>query len=135
MNLFDRLPGGKRAPADLEQGLIRRLPLIALVGTAVPFCCLIVVRIAAAWAGSDAAARVAMTIEVALASLTILYWTIVFTGAFGRLIAVGATAPNASATRARRAEACGACGAVGGKLVNAKGGCVAWVKNASGGAS
>lgn len=93
MNPFNRLPGFECAPASLEWALIRRLPLVAFTGTVVPLLCVLGVRLAAAWASNDAAARVALTLEVALASLTILYWTIVFTGALGSLIVVIAKGP------------------------------------------
>jgi hypothetical protein len=93
MNLFNRLPGFDRAPAGLERVLLRRLPLIALAGTAIPLLCLLAVRLAAAWASSDAAARLAMTLEIALASVSILYWTTVFTVALGCLIVVIAKGP------------------------------------------
>jgi hypothetical protein len=93
MSVFNRLPGFERAPAGHEWALIRRLPLIAFAGTAIPLLCLLAVRLVAAWASNDAAVRVAMTVEIALASLTILYWTIVFTGALGSLIVVTAKGP------------------------------------------
>lgn len=57
MNLFNRLPGFERAPAGLEWALIRRLPLIAFAGTALPMLCLLAVRLAAIWANSYAAAK------------------------------------------------------------------------------
>ena len=93
MNLFNRLPGFERAPAGLERALIRRLPLIAFAGTALPMLGLLAVRLAAAGATSDAAAKLAMTFEIALASVAILYWTIVFTVVLGCLIVVIAKGP------------------------------------------
>jgi hypothetical protein len=93
MNLFNRLPGFERAPAGLEWALIRRLPLIASAGTAIPLLCLLAVRLAAARASSDEAAKLAMTFEIALASVAILYWTIVFTVVLGCLIVVIAKGP------------------------------------------
>lgn len=44
--------------------------------------------------------------------------------------AVGRNCANCQLYQAKAGEAWGACGAVGGKLVNAKGWCVAWVKKA-----
>ena len=93
MNLFNRLPGFERAPAGLEWALIRRLPLIALAGTALPMLGLLAVRLAAARASSNAAAKLATTLEIALASVTILYWTIVFTVVLGCLIVMIAKGP------------------------------------------
>jgi hypothetical protein len=54
---------------------------------------LLAVRLAAAWANSDAAAKLAMNIEIALTSVAILYWTIVFTVVLGCLIVVIAKGP------------------------------------------
>jgi hypothetical protein len=93
MNLFNRLPGFERAPAGLEWALIRRLPLIAFAGIAIPLLCLLAVRLAFAWASSGEAVRVAMSFEIALASVAILYWTIVFTVALGCLIVMIAKGP------------------------------------------
>jgi hypothetical protein len=93
MSLFNRLPGFERAPAGLEWALIRRLPVIAFAGTALPMLCLLAIRLAVAWANSDAATKLAMTFEIALASVVILYWTIVFTVALGCVIVMIAKGP------------------------------------------
>jgi hypothetical protein len=93
MNLFNRLPGFERAPAGLEWALIRRLPLIAFAGIALPVLCLLAVRLAAVWANGDAAAKLATTLEIALTSVTLLYWTVVSTVALGCLIVVIAKGP------------------------------------------
>jgi len=44
--------------------------------------------------------------------------------------AAGRNCANCQLYQAKAGEAWGSCGAVGGKLVNAKGWCVAWVKKA-----
>lgn len=44
--------------------------------------------------------------------------------------AAGRNCANCQLYQAKAGDAWGACGAVGGKLVNAKGWCVAWVKRA-----
>lgn len=44
--------------------------------------------------------------------------------------AAGRNCTNCQLYQAKAGDAWGACGAVGGKLVNAKGWCVAWVKKA-----
>lgn len=44
--------------------------------------------------------------------------------------APGHNCANCQLFQGKRGEALGACGAMGGKLVNAKGWCVAWVKKA-----
>jgi hypothetical protein len=93
MNLFNRLPGFERAPAGLEWALIRRLPRIAFAGIALPLLCLLAVRLAATWANDVAAAKLAVTFEIALASVAVLYWTTVFTVALGCLIVMIAKGP------------------------------------------
>jgi hypothetical protein len=93
VNPLNRLPGFERAPAGLEWALIRRLPLIALAGIAAPILCLLSVRLAAAWANDEASAKFAMTFEIALASVAILCWTIVFTVALGCVIVMIAKGP------------------------------------------
>jgi hypothetical protein len=93
MSLFNRLPGFERAPAGLERALLRRLPLFAFAGIAAPMLCLLAIRLTAAWANSDAAGKLAMTFEIALTSVSILYWTIVFTVVLGCLIVVIAKGP------------------------------------------
>jgi hypothetical protein len=69
------------------------LPLVAVAGTAVPASCLLAVRLAAASANNDAAAKFATTFEIALASAAILYWTIVFTVVLGCVIVMIAKGP------------------------------------------
>jgi len=93
MSPFNKLPGFERAPAGLERALLRRLPLIAIAGTVIPTLCFLAVRLAAARASDVVPAKLAMSIEIALASLVILYWTIVFTVALGCVIVMIAKGP------------------------------------------
>ena len=72
MNLFNRLPGFQRSPAGLEWALLRRLPQFAVAGTVVPLLCVLMVRLAAGWESGIVSAKLAMSIEIALASLVIL---------------------------------------------------------------
>jgi hypothetical protein len=59
----------------------------------VPLLCLWMVRLAAVRASDIMSAKLAMSIEIALASLVILYWTIVFTVALGCVIVMIAKGP------------------------------------------
>ena len=93
MNSLNRPVEFKRAPAILEWALIRRFRLIAVAGTAAPMLCLLAVRLASAWANGDAAARLAITFGIALASVAILDWTIVFAAVLCCLIVVIARGP------------------------------------------
>ena len=93
MNLFNKLPGFERAPAGLEWALLRLLPLFAVAGMVVPLLCVWMVRLAAGWDSGIVSAKLAMSIEIALASLATLYWTIVFTVALGCVIVMIAKGP------------------------------------------
>ena len=91
--MFKKLPGFERAPAGLEWALLRRVPLLSVAGTVVPLLCLGMVRLAAVWASDIVSAKLAMSIEIALASLVILYWTVLFTVALGCVIVMIAKGP------------------------------------------
>jgi len=84
--MFNKLPGFERAPAGLEWALLRRVPLLSVAGTVVPLLCLGMVRLAAVWASDIVSDKLAMSIEIALESLVILYWTVLFTVALGCVI-------------------------------------------------
>ena len=91
MSLMNKLPGHRRAPAGLEWAVLRRLPKIAVVGTALPVAG---AAAAALFFGADAAAaKLATTIQIVLASLLVLHWTAVFTVALACLIVLIAKGP------------------------------------------
>lgn len=91
MSLMNKLPGHRRAPAGLEWAVLRRLPKIAVVGTALP---VVGTAAAALFFGTDAAAaKLATTIQIVLASLLVLHWTAVFTVALACLIVLIAKGP------------------------------------------
>ena len=80
MNLLRKLPGFTRAPAGLEWPVLRRLPSILLVGTVLPIAGALAARYLLGGADVDAAdAKLATTIQIALASVLVLHWTVVFT--------------------------------------------------------
>jgi hypothetical protein len=93
MTPFNKLPGFKRAPAGLEWTLLRRLPHFAVAGVVVPLVCALAVRLGTEWGGAIVSAKLATSIEIALASLVVLYWTIVPTVALGCLIVMIAKGP------------------------------------------
>jgi hypothetical protein len=93
MSFFNRLPGFERSPPGLEWALLRRLPLFAVAGIVVPLLGWLMVALAARWASSIVTAKVAISLEIALASLVILYWTVVFTVALGCVIVMIAKGP------------------------------------------
>jgi uncharacterized BrkB/YihY/UPF0761 family membrane protein len=89
MRLFNRLPGFQRAPAGLEWWLLRRMPLIAAVGTVVPVLCAIVAYLVA----DGASSKLETTIGIALASVLALHWTAVFTAGLACVIVTIAKGP------------------------------------------
>jgi hypothetical protein len=87
MTWLKRLPGFKRAPAGLEWVVLRRLPWIALVGTALPALAMLAASLLLGGAGADAAdAKLATTLQIMLISLLVFHWTAVFTAALLCLI-------------------------------------------------
>lgn len=91
MNLLRKLPGSRRSPPGLEWSVLRRLPMIFVAGTVV----LIVAALASTLApgGDAAAAKLATTVQIALASALVLHWTVVFTVALACVIVVIAKGP------------------------------------------
>jgi hypothetical protein len=91
MSMLKRLPGFHRAPAGLEWTVLRRLPMIALVGTVLPIGGALV---AALFLGGDpASVKLAATIHILLASVLVLHWTVVFTAALLCVIVLIAKGP------------------------------------------
>jgi len=91
MALLKKLPGFQRAPAGLEWAVLRRLPRITAVGTAVLLAAAIATHLLL---GSDAAsAKLATGIHIALASTLVLHLTAAFTVALACLIVVIAKGP------------------------------------------
>ena len=80
MTWMKRLPGFQRAPAGMEWEVLRRLPWIALVGTALPALAMLAAPWLLGGAGADAAdAKFASTLQILLLSVLVLHWTAVFT--------------------------------------------------------
>jgi hypothetical protein len=82
---LNTLPGYQRAPAGLEWAILRRLPAVTVLGTALPLA----VALAATLVldgGAAAEAKLATTVWIAVASVLVLHWTVVFTLGLGCLI-------------------------------------------------
>lgn len=91
MSAFKKLPGFPRSPAGLEWAILRRLPRIALFGTALP---LVAALAASLWLGGDAdGAKLVTTLHIVLASVLVLHWTVVFTVGLGCVIVSIAKGP------------------------------------------
>jgi hypothetical protein len=88
MNWLKRLPGSRRELPGFEWRLLRKLPLIALVGTLLPALYALNARLFdGGLVGAEALKAVQSADIVAIATL-VLHWTVVFTVAIGCVIVV-----------------------------------------------
>lgn len=91
VSAMKRLPGFRRAASGLEWAVLRRLPKIAVLGTLLP---LVGAVGAVLFLGGDSASvKVATTIQIMVASVLVLHWTVVFTVALLCLIVLIAKGP------------------------------------------
>jgi hypothetical protein len=79
MNIFRVLPGFRRTPAGLERAVLRRLPVIAVLGTVLPILAGIAAWRFASPVDATLAARSLTRIEIIVASIVALHWTAVLT--------------------------------------------------------
>ncbi len=77
MTWLKRLPGFQRAPAGLEWIVLKRLPWIALVGTALPLLAMLAAPVLLGSSADDA--KYAATLQIVLVSVLVLHWTAIFT--------------------------------------------------------
>jgi hypothetical protein len=91
MAALKKLAGFPRAPAGLEWTVLRRLPMLTLVGTVLP----IVGALATALllGGEAESVKLTATIQIVLASVLVLHWTVVFTVALLCVIVLIAKGP------------------------------------------
>jgi hypothetical protein len=91
MSAMKTLPGFSRAPAGLEWTVLRHLPMITLAGTVLS---IVGMLIAEHLLGDDpASVKLATTIQIVLAGVLALHWTVVFTAALFCLIVLIAKGP------------------------------------------
>jgi hypothetical protein len=86
-----KLPGFQRAPAGLEWAVLRRLPVVALAGTVLPIVTALVATLFLG--GNPASAKLVVTLQIVLASVLVLHWTVVFTVALLCVIVLIAKGP------------------------------------------
>jgi hypothetical protein len=91
MSAMRKLPGFRRSPSGLEWTVLRRLPMITLVGT----IALVVGALVAEFSlgGDPAGAKLATTTQIALASVLVLHWTVALTVALLCVIVLIAKGP------------------------------------------
>ena len=86
MNLFNVLPGFQKSPAGLEREVLRRLPRVLWVGTALPAAFAVLARWLP-WSGSEVEVLTRITtLDIYAISLVVLHWTLVLTVAIGAFI-------------------------------------------------
>jgi uncharacterized BrkB/YihY/UPF0761 family membrane protein len=88
MNWLNKLPGFQRSPSGGEWVLWKRLPVILVLGTAMP----IIVALACWWVApgqpSAAEERDLLLLTYRLIGLVVLHWTLVLTLAIGCAIVI-----------------------------------------------
>jgi hypothetical protein len=85
MHWLNQLPGSVRSPAGFEWSLWRKLPLIALAGTAVPLALAVLLH-CISQGGTPAEARWLQMTDYVVAGVLIFHWTAVFTLAIGCVV-------------------------------------------------
>jgi uncharacterized BrkB/YihY/UPF0761 family membrane protein len=86
MPALNRLPGFQRSPPGREWALFRRLPVILVLGTALPMALALVLWWAAPGQPSAAEERDLLLLTYRLIGLVVLHWTLVLTVAIGCVI-------------------------------------------------
>ncbi len=86
MTWLRKVPGSRRAPAGLEWRLLRRLPWIALLGTALPALASLAARLFPASGSPVEVSKQVQTIDAYVISVLVVHWTAVVTIAIGCVI-------------------------------------------------
>ena len=85
MSWLNKLPNSIRSASGLEWTLWRKLPLIFLVGTALPLAAAVALHLGTdAQAGADA--RWLQTMDYVVAGVVVFHWTAVLTIAIGCVV-------------------------------------------------
>lgn len=86
MSMFNVLPGFQKTPAGLERKILKRLPHITWMGTAL-FGAMALAARALPWSGNEADIWTRIhTIDIYLIGLVVLHWTVVLTVGIGAFI-------------------------------------------------
>ena len=76
---FNRLPGSQKTPPGRERQILRRLPRICAIGTALLALPSLAVRGAALFNPLLEAGSLITSVDIYSVSLVVLHWTVVFT--------------------------------------------------------
>lgn len=85
MDWLKKLPNSTRSPSGLEWTLWRKLPLIFLVGTALPLAAAVALHMATD-VQSAADARWLQTMDYMVAGVVVFHWSAVLTTAIGCVV-------------------------------------------------
>jgi hypothetical protein len=85
MSWLNKLPNSIRSASGLEWSLWRKLPLIFLVGTALPLAAAVALHLTSA-PDDTAGLRWLQTMDYVVAGVVIFHWTAVFTIAIGCVV-------------------------------------------------
>lgn len=88
MNWFTRLPGSRREAPGMEWRLLRRLPMITLVGTLLPVLYALGTRLFDGGLPEAEVLKAVQSADILAIATVVLHWTVVFTLAIGCCIVV-----------------------------------------------
>ena len=94
MNWFKKIPHQYRAASGLEWRLWRKLPLIALVGTALPLLCLALMHLLGEPVPDASEARWIQMMDYVVGGVIIFHWSMVLTIGIGCVIVMVMKGPG-----------------------------------------
>ena len=94
MNWFKKIPHQHRADSGLEWRLWRKLPLIAVVGTALPLLCLALMHLLGEPVADAAEARWIQMMDYVVGGVIIFHWAMVLTVGMGCIIVMVMKGPG-----------------------------------------
>ena len=94
MNWFQKIPHSYRAASGLEWRLWKKLPLIALIGTALPLLCLALLHLMGSEAPDPAEARWIQMMDYVIGGVVVFHWSMVLTVGIGCVIVMVMKGPG-----------------------------------------
>ncbi|TYC61160.1 hypothetical protein ETQ85_03635 [Zoogloea oleivorans] len=86
MNWLQRLPGSRKEIPGFEWRLLRKLPLITLVGTLLPALYALNARVFDGGLSDAVVLKAVQSADIVAIATVVLHWTVVFTLAIGCVI-------------------------------------------------
>lgn len=94
MNWFQKIPHSCRTASGLEWTLWKKLPIIALVGTALPLLCLAGVHLLGGEAPDPEKARWTQLMDYVMGGMVVFHWSMVLTVGIGCVIVMVMKGPG-----------------------------------------